>query len=410
MKPPIDRRAFLRGLAAGGAVAAAGALGVRAFLGEPEPWDEAAFPTPGSSRVAVIPATRYDRPLEATVLDGLVAIGADVRGARVLLKPNLVEFDPATAINTDPRLGRGDGARAPASWAPPRSPSARARATGATSRTSSTRSGLARRARRGRRAVRRPQCRRGRAASAPARATRAGRALAAATVARADVVVSMPKMKTHHWAGVTLSLKNLFGTRARPRLRLAEERPALGGDRAVASSTSPAPCGPATRSWTASWGWKGNGPISGEPGRRPACSSFGDDPVATDVVAASLMGVDPEAVPYLVEAGRFLGQARPREDRRRGRGPVEVRASRSFRRPPRVVWSRRADVAAAGGEAQEELQGPWIAPPMLSHDPVAGPAHDEAQRQRSDDHVVERADDGQELGDQIDRGHEPDRA
>ena len=27
----------------------------------------------------------------------------------------------------------------------------------------------------------------------------------------ADVVISMPKIKTHHWAGVTLSLKNLFG-------------------------------------------------------------------------------------------------------------------------------------------------------------------------------------------------------
>jgi uncharacterized protein (DUF362 family) len=27
----------------------------------------------------------------------------------------------------------------------------------------------------------------------------------------ADFVVSMPKIKTHHWAGVTLSLKNMFG-------------------------------------------------------------------------------------------------------------------------------------------------------------------------------------------------------
>jgi uncharacterized protein (DUF362 family) len=32
-----------------------------------------------------------------------------------------------------------------------------------------------------------------------------------ATVLRTDVVVSLPKLKTHHWAGVTLSLKNLFG-------------------------------------------------------------------------------------------------------------------------------------------------------------------------------------------------------
>jgi uncharacterized protein (DUF362 family) len=32
------------------------------------------------------------------------------------------------------------------------------------------------------------------------------------TVMSADVFVSLPKMKTHHWAGATLSLKNLFGT------------------------------------------------------------------------------------------------------------------------------------------------------------------------------------------------------
>ncbi len=31
------------------------------------------------------------------------------------------------------------------------------------------------------------------------------------TVLGADFVVSMPKMKTHHWVGVTLSLKNMFG-------------------------------------------------------------------------------------------------------------------------------------------------------------------------------------------------------
>ena len=32
------------------------------------------------------------------------------------------------------------------------------------------------------------------------------------TVLDADVFVSLPKLKTHHWAGATLSLKNLFGT------------------------------------------------------------------------------------------------------------------------------------------------------------------------------------------------------
>src|SRR6202012_4264535 len=30
-------------------------------------------------------------------------------------------------------------------------------------------------------------------------------------VLTSDVVLSMPKVKTHHWAGVTRSMKNLFG-------------------------------------------------------------------------------------------------------------------------------------------------------------------------------------------------------
>ena len=32
-----------------------------------------------------------------------------------------------------------------------------------------------------------------------------------ATLKQVDWIVSVAKMKTHHWAGVTLSMKNLFG-------------------------------------------------------------------------------------------------------------------------------------------------------------------------------------------------------
>ena len=31
------------------------------------------------------------------------------------------------------------------------------------------------------------------------------------TVLTSDFIVSMPKVKTHHWTGVTLSMKNMFG-------------------------------------------------------------------------------------------------------------------------------------------------------------------------------------------------------
>jgi uncharacterized protein (DUF362 family) len=55
-------------------------------------------------------------------------------------------------------------------------------------------------------------------------------------------------------------------------------------------------------------GMEGNGPISGTP-VEAGVLVFGNDPVATDVVAARLMGIDPERIAYLAEAGRFLGQA-----------------------------------------------------------------------------------------------------
>lgn len=329
MTPPIDRRAFLRGLAAGGAVAAAGALGVRAFLGEPEPWDEAAFPTPGSSRVAVIPATRYDRPLEATVLDGLIAIGANVAGRSVLLKPNLVEFDPSTAINTDPRLVAATVVAL--------------RRAGAASVTVGEGPGH-------RRDVQDVITRSGLLGSldevgAPfvdlnadavtrvplrSRYTTLGELWLPRTVLNADVVISMPKMKTHHWAGVTLSLKNLFGTL--PGRVYGWPKNVLhwaGIERSILDIAGAVR--PRYAIVDGIVGMEGNGPISGEP-VLAGVLVFGDDPVATDVVSASLMGVDPEGVPYLVEAGRYLGQA----DRERivDAGEDPSRFVRAFVPPP----------------------------------------------------------------------------
>ena len=41
--------------------------------------------------------------------------------------------------------------------------------------------------------------------------TRLGELYLPVTVLDAELFVSMPKLKTHHWAGVTLSMKNMFG-------------------------------------------------------------------------------------------------------------------------------------------------------------------------------------------------------
>ena len=55
----------------------------------------------GPSAVAVVKAASYSEDLVSKILEGVRACKLDVRGLRVLLKPNLVEFDPNTCINTE---------------------------------------------------------------------------------------------------------------------------------------------------------------------------------------------------------------------------------------------------------------------------------------------------------------------
>ena len=329
MSRTFDRRAFLRGAAAAGAVGLAGGLGLRTLLREPPPWDEAAFAPPGDARVAVLGASSYQGPLEEVVLDGLRAIGADVHGARVLLKPNLVEFDPTTAINTEPRLigaavlaFRRLGA---ASVEVAEGPGHRRDVQDVVAR-----SGLldvltdveSRFVDLNAAEVRRVALR--------SRYTDLGELWLPRPILGADVVVSMPKMKTHHWAGVTLSLKNLFGTL--PGRVYGWPKNVLhwaGIERSILDIAGAVR--PSYAIIDGIVGMEGNGPISGEP-ISPGLLVFADDPVAADTVGASLMGFDPERIDYIAEAGRFLGQTDPDRIEQRGESPDPL--TRTFRPPP----------------------------------------------------------------------------
>ncbi|HEX6264246.1 MAG TPA: DUF362 domain-containing protein [Actinomycetota bacterium] len=325
----IDRRTFLRGAVAGGAIATAGGLGLRALLRDPPPWDEAAFPPPGDARVAVLAATDYEGPLESTVLEGLRAIDADVEGANVLVKPNLVEFDPTTAINTEPRLiaatvlalrrlgaasvrvGEAPGHRRDVQDVVTRSGLADALAEVEAPFVDLNLAGIQR-------------------VSLRSRYTDLGALWLPIPVVEADVVVSMPKMKTHHWAGVTLSLKNLFGTL--PGRVYGWPKNILhwaGIERSILDIAGAVR--PSYAIIDGIVGMEGNGPISGSP-VGSGVLVFSDDPVAADSVGASLMGFDPEQIAYLAEASRFLGQADPARIEQRGEDPGHL--TRAFSPPP----------------------------------------------------------------------------
>jgi uncharacterized protein (DUF362 family) len=135
----------------------------------------------------------------------------------------------------------------------------------------------------------------------------------------ADVVVSMPKMKTHHWAGVTLSLKNCFG--CLPGRVYGWPKNALhwvGIDNAILDVAGAVR--PAYAIVDGIVAMEGNGPIDGTP-VAAGVLVFGDDPVATDTVTATMMGFDPTKIDYLREAARFLGQGDLDRITQRGEDP-----------------------------------------------------------------------------------------
>jgi len=125
------------------------------------------------------------------------------------------------------------------------------------------------------------------------------------TVLGADFFVSMPKLKTHHWAGVTLSMKNLFGIV--PGSCYGWPKNILhwaGIDRSILDINAAAR--PDFVILDGILGMEGNGPTQGAP--KPAgVLILGDDPVATDATACRVMGLRPEKVDYLNRASTMLG-------------------------------------------------------------------------------------------------------
>jgi uncharacterized protein (DUF362 family) len=125
------------------------------------------------------------------------------------------------------------------------------------------------------------------------------------TVLGVDFLVSMPKLKTHHWAGVTLSLKNMFGIV--PGSCYGWPKNILhwaGIDRSILDINAAAK--PDFAIIDGILGMEGNGPIQGTP-RPSGVLLFGDDPIAVDSTACRVMGLLPEKVDYLARAGTMLG-------------------------------------------------------------------------------------------------------
>ncbi len=261
-------------------------------------------PRPGSEpRVSIARAAGYDQRLYDVIRRILAEHRVEVRGKRVVLKPNLVEFEHGSPINTNPvlvhaaleafralgaadvRIAEGPGHR--------RATLDLAEGAGyftavpgfdniftdlnldEVTRTTlgSHHSNL--------RALYLPN-----------------------TVIGCDLLVSMPKLKTHHWVGATLSMKNLFGVV--PGAIYGWPKNLLHWadiNRCVADLHATFPRAFAIVDGIE--GMEGNGPIQGTS-KFAGVIVAGDDLAAVDATCCRIMGFDPERIGYLELAASRL--------------------------------------------------------------------------------------------------------
>jgi len=287
----FDRRALL----VGAGLATAGVIAypfVRDALVQPQP-------------VFLARGQRYDGPLVRTIRDGLFAVGFDpapIAGRKVLLKPNMVEpsrrmphmtTHPAVAVAAA-EVFRAWGAKVTFGEAPGH--------------------------------VRDSQMALFESSLGPALESEgvefadlnyedvewvrnAGRASKLdgfyfpRSVVEADLIVSLPKLKTHHWVGMTASMKNLYGVL--PGIKYGWPKNVLhhaGIPQTVFDINASLPKTIAIVDGIECM--EGDGPILGSP-KPLGLMAVGLNPTAVDATCARIMGLSPARISYLKLARRL---------------------------------------------------------------------------------------------------------
>jgi uncharacterized protein (DUF362 family) len=271
------------------------------------------------SDVLIAKAASYDGDLERTVRQGLAELGVDARFAAkksVLLKPNLVEPSrEAPHINTHPALVRataevfrslgarevfvaeGQGHCRDSDWVLDESGLADVLKHAEIEFVDLNHDEV----------FLKPNL---------MRFTRLRQLGLPAALKRADIVVSMPKLKTHHWAGVTLSMKNLFGVM--PGVYYGWPKNVLhhaGIPESIVDIT--ATVRPDLAVVDGIVGMEGDGPIMGTA-KNVGAIVMGTNLPAVDATAARLMGIDPWRVAYLRAASGRIGPISERHITQRG--------------------------------------------------------------------------------------------
>lgn len=289
-------------------------------------------PLPVTSAVHIAKADGYDAPL-ADLLQKQFAHfrpHVPVRGKRVVLKPNLVEFHRDRVINTHPKfvgavidlfLREGASevivAEGPGHWR--------------NAQFLVNESGLGDELRA--RGVRFVDVNHDEPVKVPnvGRTTGLEFLYLSKTVAEADVFVSLPKLKTHHWAGATLSLKNLFGIL--PGICYGWPKNELHW-RGIPNSIVDIALThtPHLAIIDGIVGMEGDGPLAGTA-KHVGAVVMGLDLLAVDATGCRLMGLPPERLPTLrLAEQKRLGVLR--EDLIPQLGEPLATMARQFELPP----------------------------------------------------------------------------
>ena len=140
-----------------------------------------------------------------------------------------------------------------------------------------------------------------------------------------DWIVSVAKMKTHHWAGATLSMKNLFGVM--PGIYYGWPKNVLhaaGIQNSILDIN--ATLNPHFAIVDGIVGMEGDGPIMGDP-KRVGVLVMGRNLPAVDATCCRIMGIDPYKVSYLERADNWLGPVSEAAIEQRGESIPSVRTN-----------------------------------------------------------------------------------
>lgn len=322
----VSRRQFLTTLAV--PLVAAGC--------ERPPYDARRFARPARSAVGLFPAADYSVDFADVISRGLRELNIDLRGKHVLLKPNIVEYEPGTAINTHPLVVAGAAVACRRAGAAEvvvgEAPGHRRDIEYLVSAT-----GLVDQLKDHKLRFVDLNVDDVRMVSMASGFSPLKQMALPVELLRSDFVISMPKLKTHHWAGMTCSMKNLFGVVPGAVYGWPKNILHVNGiTESILDLTSTVR--PHLAIVDAVVAMEGDGPIMGKP-RPMGFVAMGADPVAVDATCARIIGLDPLKIGYLKTAGEFLGYTDDAHIEQRGE--AAARYATRFEVIPDLEYLRR---------------------------------------------------------------------